>query len=213
MQMHLHKCNNIPYILLPLNLSFGPLHRSLFSQLFQSSVPWDWYNIFLPQLAKGPLTNSNCFCTWEFGSGSWKKWEGESVRGCLGNAAVLMDAEGYAEDKVDSSKATLTKSMQKKLFWFWICWIMKTVFQRPFCENLKFPLLMWTLEGKRRQGKAILGNSARLVNAGYLSVKGTLFAKKDLNSGKGNERMVSKCASKLLLRAVQFHPAVPSTSI
>lgn len=36
------------------------------------------------------------------------------MRGCLGNAAVLMDAEGYAEDKVDSSKATLTKSMQKK---------------------------------------------------------------------------------------------------
>ncbi len=108
LQMRLHKCNNIPYILLPLNLSFSPLNRSLFSQLFQSSVHWDWYNIFLPQLA-----TSNCFCTWEFGSGSWKKWAGESVRGCLANAAVLMDAEGYEEDKVDSSKATLTKSMQK----------------------------------------------------------------------------------------------------
>lgn len=39
----------------------------------------------------------------------------ESVRGCLGNAAVLMDTKGYAEDKVDSSKATLTKSMQNLL--------------------------------------------------------------------------------------------------
>lgn len=186
MQVHLHKCNNPPHPFTSQSL-FQFFHWSLFSQLFQSSVHWDWYNIFLPQLAKDPLTNSNCFCTWEFGSGSWKKWEGESVRGCLGNAAVLTDAEGYAEDRVDSSKATLTKSMQKNEHETY-----------SFCENLKFPLLMWTWKGKRRQGKAISKNSASKCRITFC---------------KGNERMVSKCESKLFLKAVQFHLAVPSTSI
>ena len=36
---------------------------------------WDWYNIFQPQLAESLLTNSNCFCTWEWaGSPGWKNW-------------------------------------------------------------------------------------------------------------------------------------------